>query len=65
VRAAALALLLLAGGCGIVRDPSSTASWYGPTLTPISDTSRDLMQLPLPRGKIVASVYGFRDQTGQ
>ncbi len=65
MRAAALALLLLAGGCGIVRDPSSTASWYGPTLTPISDTSRDLMQLPLPRGKIVASVYGFRDQTGQ
>ena len=49
----------------MVRSPSSTASWYGPTLTPISETSRDLVQLPLPKGKIVASVYGFRDQTGQ
>ena len=65
MRAAAFSLLLLAAGCGLVRDPSSTASWYGPTLTPISDTSRDLVQLPQPRGKIVASVYGFRDQTGQ
>lgn len=65
MRAALIALLVLAGGCSIVRDPSATASWYGPTLTPISDTSRDLVQLPQPKGKIVASVYGFRDQTGQ
>jgi curli production assembly/transport component CsgG len=49
----------------MVRDPSATASWYPPTLTPISDTGRDLVRLPLPKGKIVASVYGFRDQTGQ
>jgi curli production assembly/transport component CsgG len=63
--AAAIVAALLAGACSIVRDPISTAPGYGPTLTPISDTSRDLVQLPLPKGKIVASVYGFRDQTGQ
>jgi len=66
VQPAALVICALAlAGCSVVRSPSSTASWYGPTLTPISDTSRDLVQLPLPKGKIVASVYGFRDQTGQ
>ncbi|HEX6395990.1 MAG TPA: CsgG/HfaB family protein [Steroidobacteraceae bacterium] len=66
MKLAALALCALAlAGCSMVRAPSSTASWYGPTLTPISETSRDLVQLPLPKGKIVASVYGFRDQTGQ
>jgi len=66
VQPAALVICALAlAGCSVVRGPSSTASWYGPTLTPISDTSRDLVQLPLPKGKIVASVYGFRDQTGQ
>lgn len=64
-RFATVLVLLCASACSVVRDPSSTASWYGPTLTPISDTSRDLVQLPLPKGKIVASVYGFRDQTGQ
>ena len=61
-----VALVALAlSGCSVVRDPSGTASWYGPTLTPVSDTGRDLVRLPLPKGKIVASVYGFRDQTGQ
>lgn len=66
VQPAALVICALAlAGCSVVRSPSSTASWYGPTLTPISETSRDLVQLPLPKGKIVASVYGFRDQTGQ
>jgi len=58
-------LALAVSGCSLVRDPASTASWYGPTLTPVSDTGRDLVRLPLPKGKIVASVYGFRDQTGQ
>ena len=64
-RAALVLIAFALAGCSVVRSPSSTASWYGPTLTPISDTSRDLVQLPLPKGKIVASVYGFRDQTGQ
>jgi curli production assembly/transport component CsgG len=60
-----LLLVLALAGCSLVRDPSGTASWYGPTLTPVSDTGRDLVRLPLPKGKIIASVYGFRDQTGQ
>jgi curli production assembly/transport component CsgG len=62
---ALIALALAVSGCSLMRDPSSPASWYRPTLTPVSETSRDLVQLPLPKGKIVASVYGFRDQTGQ
>ena len=35
------------------------------TLTPPSPSTRDLQKLPPPRGKVVAAVYGFRDQTGQ
>ena len=35
------------------------------TLTPPSPSTRDLQRLPPPRGKVVAAVYGFRDQTGQ
>lgn len=34
-------------------------------LTPRTSTYRDLTSLPSPNGKIVASVYNFRDQTGQ
>ena len=62
-KAAALSAALIAG-CSSVHDPAPT-TWNGPVLTPASDTSRDLVRLPLPKGKIVASVYGFRDQTGQ
>lgn len=35
------------------------------TLTPPSPSTRDLQLMPPPRGKVVAAVYGFRDQTGQ
>lgn len=35
------------------------------TLAPVSETHRDLISLPLPKGKIAAAVFGFRDQTGQ
>lgn len=34
-------------------------------LTPSAESRRDLKNLPAPKGPIVASVYGFRDQTGQ
>ncbi len=34
-------------------------------LAPTTPTYNDLMSLPEPRGKIVVSVYSFRDQTGQ
>src|SRR5258706_3848652 len=33
-------------------------------LTPTSASFRDLVNLPPPKGKIVAAVYGFCDQTG-
>lgn len=36
-----------------------------PELTPRTATFSDLTSLPEPRGKIVASVYNFRDYTGQ
>lgn len=65
MKAAAAAVLVaaLAAGCSTHR-PAPT-SWQGPALTPVSDTTRDLVALPSPKGKIIASVYGFRDQTGQ
>ena len=58
---AALACIALAGCGSTLR----TSYWNPPQLTPVSETGRDLVRLPLPKGKIVASVYGFRDQTGQ
>ena len=61
------AVLLLAG-CGAAdlyrKDPIPPES-VRPELTPQSEVSRDLLNLPPPKGKIVASVYAFRDQTGQ
>jgi curli production assembly/transport component CsgG len=35
------------------------------SLTPHAGTFRDLVRLPLPRGKIPVSVYTFKDYTGQ
>lgn len=35
------------------------------TLTPATPSTIDLMKLPPPQRKIVAAVYGFRDETGQ
>src|SRR5690606_32888898 len=66
-RHAALAALLASAaltGCAVPHEPSSA----GPSparLTPASPATRDLLQLPTPRGRVVAAVYGFRDQTGQ
>lgn len=36
-----------------------------PTLTPRASTYYDLLEMPRPKGRLVAVVYGFRDQTGQ
>lgn len=36
-----------------------------PTLVPATSVYSDLINLPVPAGKITAAVYGFRDQTGQ
>ncbi len=34
-------------------------------LTPLPPTTRDLLNLPAPKGKVTVAVYGMRDQTGQ
>jgi curli production assembly/transport component CsgG len=63
-RLVAAAFALGCAACTSTHAPMPT-SWLGPVLTPRSETGRDLAQLPAPKGKIVASVYAFRDQTGQ
>lgn len=58
----ALACALL-GGCAFSHPPSGTDA--GAQLAPPTAATRDLLQLPQPKGKVVAAVYAFRDQTGQ
>lgn len=57
----------LLSGCAITanRDPVAATPEHPATLTPMSSTYHDLINLPPPKGKVLASVYGFRDQTGQ
>ncbi|TWI58649.1 curli production assembly/transport component CsgG [Pseudomonas duriflava] len=55
---------LIMQGCS-VRDPMPAEQNAQPTLTPRASTYYDLLNLPVPRGKLVAAVYGFRDQSGQ
>ena len=59
--------VLLAGVvalAGCAHQPPAEVSGRA-RLTPSSYSTRDLLRLPEPRGKIVVGVYGFRDQTGQ
>lgn len=57
------ALLAALQGCAVKAPmPADEAP---PTLTPRTSTYQELLDLPTPRGKLVAAVYGFRDQTGQ
>lgn len=58
----ATASMLLAG-CTTMQPPSDAVS--NAQLTPPTRITRDLLRLPEPKGKVVAAVYGFRDQTGQ
>lgn len=62
--AAATSLL---AGCTLIDADRAAPLGTGTSalLTPASEVYRDLVNLPPPKGKIVASVYGFRDQTGQ
>jgi curli production assembly/transport component CsgG len=63
IRGSLVALSLALYGCATVQPPAAPR---GPAqLTPATPSSRDLMKLPPPKGKVVAAVYGFRDQTGQ
>ncbi|MYN12052.1 curli production assembly/transport protein CsgG [Pusillimonas sp. TS35] len=58
---AALALTLTA--CAIPNHPAEVNG--SAKLTPATPSTRDLLKMPPPAGKIVTAVYGFRDQTGQ
>lgn len=50
-------------GCATLLEPQRPAD--NTRLTPPSRATRDLVNLPPPKGRVVVAVYGFRDQTGQ
>ncbi|QCP52679.1 curli production assembly/transport protein CsgG [Trinickia violacea] len=56
----AIAALLCLTGCAAPVPVFDNA-----TLSPTTQLTRDLLQLPPPKGRVVTAVYGFRDQTGQ
>lgn len=58
-------LILMTGCAGSVKDDLFGPGNAGPTLMPRTSTYQDLINLPAPKGKIIASVYSFNDQTGQ
>lgn len=62
---AALATALTLAGCVGMPVDGPVGTGKQAKLSPASASYRDLVRLPLPKGKIVASVYAFRDQTGQ
>ena len=64
---AAAALVIFLSGCSVVADrrPVPSDPLIPAALTPVTGTYHDLINLPRPRGKVLAAVYGFRDQTGQ
>jgi curli production assembly/transport component CsgG len=60
--------VLQLSGCSVAdrhRDDALNTTSKPASLAPVSALHSDLTNLPLPKGKIVAAVYGFRDQTGQ
>lgn len=58
-----LCALLLLQGCS--HSMSTPDADYHATLVPRGAAYKDLVSLPNPKGKILVSVYDFRDQTGQ
>ncbi len=68
VNLVSMLIFCLLAGCSIVdvyRDEARATSSRPAKLSPTSAVYSDLANLPPPKGKIVAAVYGFRDQTGQ
>jgi curli production assembly/transport component CsgG len=61
--AANAAVLLLATGCALRHPPSEVRT--NAQLAPATAVTRDLHNLPPPKGKVAVAVYGIRDQTGQ
>ncbi|MBS9404254.1 curli production assembly/transport protein CsgG [Halomonas sp. TRM85114] len=57
--------LLTLSGCASVVTSYDHLEGEPATLTPRTDTYRDLVRLPRPSAPIRAAVYDFRDQTGQ
>lgn len=49
--------------CAVPNKPAEVA--VPAHLTPATPSTRDLLKLPPPKGKVIVAVYGFRDQTGQ
>jgi curli production assembly/transport component CsgG len=62
-RVAVAASVLVLSACAGMQAPSEASATA--QLTPATRITRDLTSLPEPRGKVVAAVYAFRDQTGQ
>jgi curli production assembly/transport component CsgG len=60
-RCLAIAALLMMGGCA--HSPSSVRA--NAQLAPTTPVTRDLLNMPSPKGKVTIAVYGIRDQTGQ
>jgi curli production assembly/transport component CsgG len=60
-------LMLIAAlqGCAVREPMPAEQPKETPTLTPRASTYYDLLSMPRPKGRLVAVVYGFRDQTGQ
>lgn len=61
--AASFGMLTLLGGCAATHPPSDVQS--NAQLAPHTPITRDLFNLPEPKGKVAVAVYGIRDQTGQ
>ncbi|NVD08862.1 curli production assembly/transport protein CsgG [Vibrio sp. JPW-9-11-11] len=60
-----LAALMIVGLVGCSNSMTIPDADQAPTLMPRGASYQDLVQLPQPKGKILVSVYDFRDQTGQ
>ena len=58
-----VALLAALAGCATTQVPENATA--NAQLSPTTRITRDLMQLPKPKGKVAVAVYAFRDQTGQ
>ncbi len=63
-----ISTVLLLSACSLANRSVDSLVLDNPqsaTLTPRASTYQDLLSLPSPKGKIVAAIYNFRDQTGQ
>lgn len=57
-----LTITIILNSCGPYMEPMKTEP---ATLGVVTRTNKDLTSLPIPKEKIIAAVYKFRDQTGQ